>query len=565
MIARFLSLVVLFLSFTIASVAQTGEFVKPMKIPTLLSGNFGELREDHFHMGLDFTTKRQIGIPVVSIYDGRIVRVRVSYGGYGKAVYVLHPNGYMSVYAHLDKFAPEIETLVQQQQYKYKNYVVDINCEARNILVKQGELIAYSGNTGGSAGPHLHFEVRSTDGVMVYNPLKFFNVPDNTPPAVRALFAYGAEQDSRVSGYKNKDRFSVINNGNSNYTVTDPIKVNGDVGFGVEAIDQTDDKTYRYGVYDFKLYSGDKLLFESNFDSIPYASVRHSNSYLDYYEYVKNRRYVNKLWREPLNDLTIYKTKANGVVRLDVGEKQDFIAVLKDFKGNTSTVRFSAVGVEKMAKNEFVRNEAKLYKAKEPIRYNGSYFYVSLDSGSLFRDEYLSIYECQDTSPGCMASYQVDFDEIPLRKHGELVVLLSQYPIQIRGKLAIMRELEKRSYGMDTENDGKFLKCSFKELGRYNLAVDTIAPNIVMKSVPASNSKTPPHIRFRAYDNLSGVKHINAYIDGKWILLEYTQSQSLYHYVFDEKRLPLGEKHLLEIKLEDRCGNKYTYEKQFYY
>ncbi|MFV0506079.1 MAG: M23 family metallopeptidase [Bacteroidales bacterium] len=536
-----------------------------MNIPVLLSGNFGELREDHFHMGLDFTTKRQTGIPVFSIADGQVVRVKVSYGGYGKALYVRHSNGYMSVYAHLHKFRPEIEQLTQDQQYKFKNYVVDINCEARNIFIEKGEVLAYSGNTGGSSGPHLHFEIRNSDGDMVYNPLAFYHLSDNTSPVVSSVFAYATDLTSKVSGLKNKERFLAKCLGNSKYTITEPIRVSGSVGFGIEAIDRTDDKTYRYGVYDLKLYSEDKLLFESTFDSIPYENVRHSNSYLDYYEYVKNRRYVNKLWREALNDLIIYKTQGNGTVKLTAGEKQDFVAVLKDFNGNTSTISFSAIGVDKPSEIEKIPNEARLYKAQESIRVNGDYFFVSMDSASLFSDEYLSIYKCQTASNGCLASFQIDFDNIPLRKQGQLVVLLSQYPSQLRDKLAIMRELENRSYGIDFDNDGKFLRCSFEELGRYNLLVDTVAPNIMMKKEPISHSSKTPHISFRAYDNLSGVKSVNAFIDNEWILLEYTQSQSLYHYVFDRNRLTVDKNHLLEIELEDRCGNRYSYKKQFYY
>ncbi|MFV0484170.1 MAG: M23 family metallopeptidase [Bacteroidales bacterium] len=536
-----------------------------MNIPVLLSGNFGELREDHFHMGLDFTTSRVIGVPVHSVYDGQIVRIRVGYGGYGKAVYVLHANGFMSVYGHLDKFAPQLENLVQELQYKFKDYTIDLNCEARKIFVEKGELIAYSGNTGGSAGPHLHFEIRSADGVMVYNPLNFYKFPDNTPPGVNAVFAYGADLNSSVTGNKSKDRIVVKSLSNSNYIVDEPIKVTGNIGFGIEAIDQTDDKRYRYGILDFQLFCDNELIFESNFDSIPYENVRHSNSYMDYYEYVHSKRFVNKLWREPLNELIVYKGKGNGIVNMKPGEMKNFVAILKDARGNTSTVNFSAVGVNGSPSLERINENAKLFDAKKNIEYNGNYFYVSLDEGSLFRDEYLSIYECPDTSSGCLASYQIDYDEIPLRKYGRFTVMLSKYPPKLRPKLAIMREKAGGSYGVDFKNDGEFLKCSFEELGRYNLVVDTIAPNIVMKSVPISNSKTPPYISFKAFDNLSGVKHVNAYIDGKWILLEYTQSQSLYHYVFDESRLSLGEKHLLEIKLEDRCGNKYTYKKEFYY
>ena len=158
-------IIIPFLFFISVSMAQNSYpqdyFQSPLEIPLILSGTFAELRSNHFHSGLDIKTQQQSGLKVMAAASGFVSRIKVSHFGYGKALYITHPNGYTTVYAHLQNFNPEIDAYIKHRQYKNESYEIELFPKAGELLVNNGDIVAYSGNTGGSGGPHLHFEIRN--------------------------------------------------------------------------------------------------------------------------------------------------------------------------------------------------------------------------------------------------------------------------------------------------------------------------------------------------------------------------------------------------------------------
>ena len=327
-----------------------GGYHAPIAIPLILSSNFGELRPNHFHMGVDFKTNNRIGYNLYSIDEGFVSRIKVSPYGYGKVVYIDHPNGVTSVYAHCSEFKGKVDSIVRLTQEREQDFAVEIFPRKGEISLKKGEVFALSGNTGSSTAPHLHFEIRDTKTEAALNPLVFgFDVADTRAPEIRGVKVYSLTKD----GYRfpNKSTVRTANKGKSGYYVSGnkiTIPANfctksGGIGIAVDVIDRLNGAPNQCGLYGSILIVNGDTLFGQRTDRVPFESTRYVNSHKDFEEYSKNRKKYHKCFKTTHNSLPIYEYGGNGVIKCSPGDVLKIEYVGYDPKGNRSTLNFDIV------------------------------------------------------------------------------------------------------------------------------------------------------------------------------------------------------------------------------
>ena len=279
-------------------------FSNPMEIPLILSGNFGELRSNHFHSGLDIKTQQREGVPIYAPADGYINRIKVSHFGYGKALYITHPNGYSTVYAHLQRYAGVIQEYVKDKQYKKESYTLELFPEKEILPVKKGDLIAYSGNSGSSGGPHLHFEIRDPASRPM-NPLLFgINIPDTKKPLINTIFAYPLGKDAQVNNSQNPIKLRLILQKDGSYK-TENVTAFGRIGFGISTYDQQNGASNKNGVYQIRAINNGEEVFKVLFEKFSFDETRYLNRFIDYAYYKTNRSRVQKLFRQSNNPISL--------------------------------------------------------------------------------------------------------------------------------------------------------------------------------------------------------------------------------------------------------------------
>ena len=340
-------LVLLALAVTMGVVAQTyPKYSQPVDFPIQLSATFGELRPNHLHAGLDIKTQGVEGKKVYAVADGYVSRIGVSPYGYGNVLYVTHNDGYTTVYAHLQRFKGDIAKYVKQYQYKNKKYTSQIYPEKDQFPVKKGDVIAYSGNSGGSGGPHLHFEIRDANERPV-NPMFFgYKIEDNKRPLVKGISVYPLGDESTLEGGAKPVYFSVVEGDNGQYNLKekDCVYGNGELSFGICTYDMVGTSTNKDGPYFYELYLDDELAFQVEADRFSYNEQRYVNSLLDYRHHKEKKTSYVRTETDPNNHLRMIKKK-NGTVTVAEGDTVNVCFKISDYVGNSTTASFKLVGV----------------------------------------------------------------------------------------------------------------------------------------------------------------------------------------------------------------------------
>ena len=341
-------LFVLYSSTVTFSQDSTYNYHSPLGIPLVLSSNFGELRPNHFHMGLDFKTNNKIGYNLYSIEEGFVSRIKVSPYGYGKVVYIDHPSGITSVYAHCSEFKGKVDSIVRVTQEREQNFAVEVFPKPHEITLKRGEVFALSGNTGGSTAPHLHFEIRDTPTEAAMNPLVFgFDIADHKAPEIRGVRIYGLTKEGyRIPG---KTVSRVAKKGTNGYYIgADKVTVpasfssaTGGIGFAVDVIDRLDGASNQCGLYGSILIVNGDTIFGQRTDRVPFESTRYVNSHKDYEAYASARKKYHKCFKTQENDLPIYLYGDNGVIPVQPGDQLKVKYIAYDVKGNESVLEFT--------------------------------------------------------------------------------------------------------------------------------------------------------------------------------------------------------------------------------
>ena len=524
----------------------TNDFSNPLEIPLILNGNFGESRSNHFHSGIDIKTQLKEGLKVFSVAKGNISRIKIAHGGFGKAIYVSHPNGYTTVYAHLKKFNNSIEEFVKKIQYKKQSYEVDLYLNTSDLKVFNNEVIGFSGNTGSSSGPHLHFETRKTVNQKALNPLLFgIEIKDTRRPVVNSLYMYKKLKSGSISlPYK-----VVLNKINDSTFATKKIKVNGLVSFGLSGFDRQDLAKNKNGIYEISTFLNENLINSMKFDSFFFEESIKINSLIDYSFFVENRKRILKLFLEDENDLSIYSTKNKGFV--DVKQKTEllFKIVAKDIKGNSISINVP-LDYENMVKATLTNSQGVSYSKKiENIIENDFEFknsHVNIPKNTFLKNRKIKIEHPNDT-------LKIINPYIPLYKN---IKIKFKNPNNNKGNyLAVKDYNNKELFASSKLNPLNYFELKTKKFGLYFIKNDSLSPEISPLNFKngdwVSNKK---YLKFKILDKESGIKKYKGKINGKWMLFEYEYKKNLISYEFDSFYLSKS-KNEVEIEVEDMVGN----------
>lgn len=538
-------------------------FRSPLDIDLVLSGTFGELRSNHFHSGMDIKTNGVEGLPVYSIAEGYVSRIKVSPYGFGKALYVVHPNGYTSVYAHLRNFNDSIEAYLKTRQYNLQQNEVDIYLKAAELPVGKGDVIAFSGNSGGSGGPHLHFEIRDSRTEHIINPLLFgYEVKDTRYPELSDLNVYEYADDELISNTKHR----IINRGKGDYYLAGngTVEVSANVGFGIGAIDRQDGAWNRNGVYKIEMLVNGKPFYNFTMNTFSFAETRFINSHIDFSQRICCGKRINKLYLDPNNQLSIYADKSK--MKLLSFEEDSLFEVsilVSDIAGNTSKLNFKVRRTEDIPLGEALPTEIDL-----PLfRHDQSNFYVKnklsvvLPNGALYRDIYFE-HEVLEPCGSCLSEvHQVSSELIPVQKSYKLSIRTTDLPPDINtNKLAIasLKEGIIEDFEGGTFSNGT-VTTNTRQFGQFAVVADTSAPSI--ESVNFDNGSVinaaKDALLIKVHDNFSGVDSYRAYFDESWVRMYYDAKNKLM--IIRESDLPSKPgKFTLTIEVTDKRDNKAT-------
>ncbi|OEK04278.1 M23 family metallopeptidase [Roseivirga misakiensis] len=596
--------------------------IKPDQI-NYLSGTMGELRSSHFHAGLDIKTAGKEGLKVYTSAAGYVSRIRIGTGGYGNCIYVQHPNGTTTVYAHLQSFNPIIAAYALKEQYRRKSFAVNLFPKRGALTLKQGEVLGFSGNSGSSTGPHLHFEIRGANQ-EVLDPLRigFSEISDNIAPAVQKVALKAMDIQSRVSDQFGRFEFNLARNGN-NFSIKDTIEVLGRIGLELYTFDQLDGAANKNGVPLIDLYVNDELYFEQNIDSINFSQQKNILIHTNYQAQKESRRRFNKLYIDDGNSLKFYDEVVNdGILNVEAGEVLSIRGELKDAYGNESTVQFTLKG---KSRPEQVDVEI-LKKGDTYIQDNTLIFYSERDSllnkitlsnqeGSLLLEPtyyntetnvYLidlrkflpqSVTFKNNTTPLHFAdripaaneyaflgdTYSLSFsktslfDTVYIRarhyldKENKEVFEVDEDIHPLRGAinaefqpLGQYDELDKyHVYNISNPRRPSFIGGKYKE-NRFVFSFRSFGTYTVLKDeVPPTIKKRSlknGRISFTIKDSLSGISSIEAKINGQWILMKYEPKRSLIWSERLDKNKPLfGE---FELRVSDNAGNESIFKQK---
>lgn len=552
-----------FMLLTFHAVSQdhynTINFSSPLKIPLVLAGNFAELRSNHFHTGLDIKTNNRVGYKIYAIEDGYVSRINVSHWGYGLCIYVQHPNGYTSVYAHCNNFTTEVEEFVRKAQRKKEKETITLYPGPEQFPIKKGDVIGISGNSGSSVAPHLHFEIRDTKTEEPINPLLFgFDIKDDLPPTILGIKIYalgganvsGSNKNKKYSAIKTSSSYGLINNS--------PIMVNGQIGLAINTIDKLTDAPNKCGIYSIELFVEDTLIFQQKFERLNFFTNRYINTHTDYLQYRFHKESYHKSFLSQNNKLKIYGfVKNNGILLFEKNEIKKIRYIVSDVYGNKSELNFEIQGNSKLIKRRIDNAHLIQFNASKKNELVLDNFKAYLPHGALYEDAAIQFQEYPARSNTVSAVFDFNTDSVPLHKYYILKLKLSGVKPEHQNKLVIaelnksMRHLSSKG---GTYKDG-WISGKVRSFGNYSIAIDTIQPKISAKNIANNNYKNSRKLIFKISDNLSGIATYKVEIDGDWFHSFYNPKTNFLSVPFNKYNKIAKGKHKLIVTISDEREN----------
>ena len=538
----------------------------PVELPVYLSGSFAELRPNHFHSGIDIKTRGKTGYKIYSLEDGYIQRIQITLGGNGKALYIKHDNGQSSVYAHLEKFSPRIEKIVKEIQYSEKKFEIRLFPKKNQYRIKKKELIGFSGNTGRSTGPHLHYEIRDKNDNPI-NPLTFKKekLEDTIPPIIKSLFYKqlfknneGLFEDPKV-GFK-KLNFKKI----KEKYISDTLKVSAIIGFGIDAFDKMNFTNNVMGINKIETFLDNNKIFNMDFNKFSFNEWRHINTFIDYATYKKNKLTIQKLFTTYYNPLEMYdRSLGDGsmdfteLTSLNTNSPHIYKILLYDFNSNITEILVPLIITEnfdKKIQNEIKESFHRVERDKEKS-IEGKQFNLRFKKNSFYQNSYLDLNEREK-------SIKINSDTIPLLRPFDIEFKLGDNEIK---QLYVSQLIDNKFNYLDNRIENGFLKASSKTLGSFYIKEDSIAPNVEFLNIQDSKwYSNLDKIKIKGYDNETGIKYYSAWINEKWILLEYDIKKNLFFYDFSDRVNSESIANNLKVEIKDNVGNTTTKEITFY-
>lgn len=546
-----------FIFFVIVSFSQPYKqinFALPVDIPIILSATFAELRPNHFHSGIDIKTQGVIGKRIYSIEDGFVSRIRISPYGYGKALYITHYNGFTSVYAHMDDFADDIKNYVTEQQYKLRQSEIDLTVPKELLKVKKKQVIGFGGNSGGSFGPHLHFEIRETITEHPINPLLFnFKVSDHQKPVFHQLASYDLNKYPEAA----RKIWPLKKLTNGQYTTVAPVvSVSDNAGFGVETYDFLDRAHNKCGTSSVELYVNDTLKYAVDYNKLSFAETREINSLVDYAYRQQYKSWIQKCFTDPNNTLSNYVVRNTGI-KLAENKAQKITIISSDSYGNKSELFFWAqAAYESLPDKNLLENNRK-------HQFIADSFQVYFEPNNFYTPVNITLKKIRNSTNSESSYYKIGSADIPLKKEAEIYIKPKILNLE---KQCIIRthSTGKKSVLIPQQENG-YLKTKTRYLGVFSVEQDITPPLIRLTSpLVAGQNYTGQTINFYIADNLSGIKKYDAFINKKWVPLEYDAKNRKLTYTFDSKYKFNTNNHTFLLEVSDFCGNKAVFKTSFF-
>ena len=543
-------LIILFLFISTNINSQTNfpkdYFSNPLEIELILNGNFGESRPSHFHSGIDIKTQFKEGLNVFSSAEGYVSRISIKHGGFGKALYINHPNGYTTVYAHLKKFNKKIEDYIKKIQYNKKSYQIEHYLKKDVIKILKNENIGSSGNTGSSFGPHLHYETRLTKNQKAINPQLFgIDIKDSRRPIINSVFLYKLDSLNEIS-----DPIKLkIKKINDSIYQSEKVTTNGTIGFGINGFDRQDLANNKNGIYKYSTVYDNKKNIEFNFNSFFFEESIKIKTLIDYKYYIQNKSRIIKLFKDHGNNLSIYSNNKSGYINVENDISLYQISVT-DLKGNKSTIKIPIIKGDLTNSplknvNSTVLNTAINNKLDYNFEFENTE--IKIAKNTFLKNVKLNI----DAS---IDSIKIINPEIAVFKNIKISFLNKE---KRKGNyLALKDNNGNESFATAKLNSKNYFYHKTKSLGTYFIKNDSLLPVIELKNFKNNDWITNKNsIKIKILDNETGIKNYNVKINGKWMLFEYEYKRNELFYKFDSYFIN-KKKNLIEVSVEDMAGNK---------
>jgi hypothetical protein len=544
----------LFISNINFGISQEIDFHTPIDAPFDLSGTFGEFRS-RFHTGIDFKSRGVQGQKIFSIEDGYVSRIEVNNYGYGKVIYIDHLNGFTSVYAHLKNFSPELDEYVKSELYKSKRNSIKKFPKKNQLRIIKGEVIGYSGNTGRSFGPHLHFEIRDTKSQDAINPLMFnYTYKDDERPIIRGLYIIN-ENNSLVRNSPIRKKVKKIND--STYTVDD-FEYNGKIGIGLDIYDIQYKNLYNQnGVYKVELFIDSILKYSYKMDKIKFSENHYKKIMYDYLSLAQKNKKVLKIYTPRNSDLSFLKNnKFNGIINSDSIRNNSLLVRVSDWNGNSSSIKFNLKANDSISRRSSYNGIEILTNQNYTLNKNSSI--IEIGKNTFYDDLLMNI------------SYQSDTLNLGKEKDPFRSSIRIKLPHKISDTLELRQSFvgkiinRKISY-ISSKKNKSYIYASTSSLGEYIISKDSLKPDIEpINFKNNSNIKVKNTLKLRLKDDLSGIKNYSSYFNGNWALFEYEPKSNMIFHNLSDGIIKDGENELI-IKYEDGVGNKGVYQTKVYY
>jgi len=518
--------------------AQKFEPSAPLDIPLILSGTFAELRGNHFHGGIDIKTQGRSGLKVSAVADGYVSRISVSPYGYGNALYLRHPEGYTTVYGHLNAFYPELEQWIEEQLRDRSKNNGNLYPNANQFPVSRGQLVAFSGNTGGSFGPHLHFEIRDTKTEEPLNPLEFgIQVKDTRKPDLRGLM--WTDRDFGDYG---------------TFKEGDTVEMYSTKGFDVFTTDKQDGANNNNGVYLIEASANGQVFFTAHYNRINFNTSRFINAHINYPRYATQRVRYTRLYELENNPLKI--TNTYPIMNPSFQASKGWISVAEDsivqvevsildYEKNQRNLTFYLIGsavLDDYSKAETLDWQRDNDLAIGPIK-------VHIPSGALYNTDEFNLFKKGDNT------YVIGEAYVPLQKHMTLSWELDSVKQRKQGWFVWEYDNRGKKSAITGERKDAVLEIKTRSTGSYQLDQDLKKPEVrIVKNAPSLRSNSSfKEIQVHAADDKTGIDRYSARIDGSFARIDFDYKKELLKVIIP-KELAAGN-HNLRVVVIDGVGN----------